>query len=124
MTYAEGLELTKQSYPFDRWHEGLQDGLDQYTKENCDKARDIFDLLIRQLIILGAEADESLKLKEFERCVLALNDLDEALDCLCDVCNLKCPPDFLQRPINWRKGRFCSTFDSMQVTIGQVLLRR
>ena len=100
MTYAEGLELTKQSYPFDRWHEGLQDGLDQYTKENCDKARDIFDLLIRQLIILGAEADESLKLKEFERCVLALNDLDEALDCgfietgeredLCALCNSIC----------------------------------
>ena len=100
MAFALDLEATKQSYPFDRWHEGLQSGLEQYTKENCNKARAIFDVLIQDLISLGPSAPENNKLAKFKTAVLALNDLDEELDCclietgeredLCKLCNAIC----------------------------------
>lgn len=100
MTFAANLEATKQRYPFDRWHEGLQHGLDQYTQVNCDKASTIFDTLIADLISLGADVPEADKLAKFETAVLALNDLDDELDNsfietgeredLCELCNTIC----------------------------------
>lgn len=98
MTYTETLEATKSKYPFDRWEESREHGLEQYTTENCDKARGIFDELIANLVSLGSEADESDKIAAFETAVMALNDLNEELDeCfietgeredLCELCNV------------------------------------
>ncbi|MDX2240213.1 MAG: hypothetical protein NW224_05975 [Leptolyngbyaceae cyanobacterium bins.302] len=100
MTYANDLEATKQTYPFNEWHENLEYGLEQYTQENCNKAQTIFDTLIAELIALGIEADESQKIQKFEVAVLALNNLNEELDdCfietgeredLCELCNAIC----------------------------------
>ncbi len=100
MSYASDLEATRTAYPFDKWQEGFEHGLEQYSQENCDKARSIFDSLIADLVALGAEASESEKLLKFESAVLALNDLDEELDCgfietgeredLCELCNVIC----------------------------------
>lgn len=100
MTYAADLEATKQSYPFDVWHQRFEDGLEQYTKQNCNKARKIFDTLIAELISLGMDADESQKMEKFETAVLALNELNAELDEelietgereeLCELCCVIC----------------------------------
>ena len=113
MSYATDLEATKQTYPFDRWHEGLQHGLEQYTKENCDRTRAIFDTLIADLISLGADASDDEKLSKFEIAILALNDLDEELDnCLietgeredlCELCNTICEAAGMD-PANYGDG--------------------
>jgi len=80
MSFTDALEKMKQKYPFDRWEEGVAHGLDQYSKENCDRARAIFDTLIASLIALGKDAKESEQMAAFETAVLALNDLDDELD--------------------------------------------
>ncbi|MEO1034480.1 MAG: hypothetical protein AAFX44_02855 [Pseudomonadota bacterium] len=79
MTYTEKLYASKQHYPFDRWQKGLEFGLEQYTRENCDRARQIFDDLIDGLNSFGADASEADKLGRFKTAVLALNDLNEEL---------------------------------------------
>jgi hypothetical protein len=98
MTYTEALEASKAKFPFDRWEEGREHGLEQYTTKNCDKARGIFNVLIAKLISLGSAANESDKIAAFETAVIALNDLNEELDdCfietgeredLCELCNI------------------------------------
>jgi hypothetical protein len=100
MTYANDLEATKQAYPFDKWSESFEQGLEQYTQENCNKARTIFDILIAELISIGLDATESQKIQKFETAVMALNDLNDELDgCLietgeredlCELCNTIC----------------------------------
>lgn len=100
MSFATELKATKEGYPFDRWHEGYENGLEQYTKENCDRARAIFDKLIGDLISLGPDATDKQKLAKFKAAVIALNDLNEELDeCfietgereeLCELCNAIC----------------------------------
>ena len=100
MTYAKDLEATKQTYPFDKWHKGFEEGLEQYTQENCSKAQAIFDTLIAELIAISSDATESQKIQKFETAVLALNDLNDELDdCfietgeredLCELCNTIC----------------------------------
>jgi hypothetical protein len=98
VSYSEALESTKDKYPFGRWEEGFKLGLEQYTKENCDKARYIFDSLIATLISLGSDAAETKKIAAFEAAVTSLNFLNEELgDCfietgeredLCELCNV------------------------------------
>jgi hypothetical protein len=56
MTYAEKLNQTKNSYPFARWREAVEFGLEQYTEENCDRIRKIFDDLIADLIAKGEDS--------------------------------------------------------------------
>ncbi len=80
MRFAADLQAAKRSYPFDRWQKGLEHGLEQYTQENCDKVRTIFNTLIADLIALGKDAPESQKISKFETAVLALNDLNDELD--------------------------------------------
>jgi hypothetical protein len=87
MTYTEKLELMKNEFFFKEWIEkSLPDeeedipGMEQYSEENCMRAQKIFDDLIDGLILQGENATEADKLKLFEICVLALNDLDEELD--------------------------------------------
>lgn len=37
--YQSKLNETKKYYPFAKWREAYDHGLDQYTQENCDKAK-------------------------------------------------------------------------------------
>lgn len=100
MAFESDLEATKKSYPFDRWENGFEHGLEQYTKENCNRARMIFDILIADLVSSGEHADESDKISFFETAVLSLNDLNDEFDGalietgeredLCELCNLIC----------------------------------
>ncbi len=77
MSYESNLLGAKTNYPFDRWREGEAHGLDQYTEENCNAARAIFDKLIAQLINLGESASEENKMAQFKIAVESLNDLND-----------------------------------------------
>jgi hypothetical protein len=82
--YNQNLLDTKQYYPFERWRQNFfpdpddpdLGGMEQYTQENCDEAKKIFDSLINQLTILGKNADEKIKIELFEKTVLSLNKLN------------------------------------------------
>jgi hypothetical protein len=100
MTFATELEATKQTFPFAKWRDAFQQGLEQYTQENCDRVQAIFETLIAELISLGPAAAEPKKIERFRVAVLALNNLDAELDCglietgeredLCELCNVIC----------------------------------
>ena len=85
MAYKEQLEATKKYYPFNNWRESYNDGLKQYTEENCIKAQVIFDTLIQQLIALGQEANEHDKVKLFKTAVLSLNELNDEIEALIET---------------------------------------
>lgn len=73
-TYLQRLNTTRKDFPFVRWQKS---GLEQYTAENCDSAQGIIENLITDLDELGEDAPEAKKLKNFEKAVLALNELNE-----------------------------------------------
>lgn len=70
------LKAAKKLYPFDSWRSGEEHGLDQYSKENCDAAKAIFDRLIKKLTVLGEQGAEAAKLELFREAVEELNALD------------------------------------------------
>lgn len=80
MNYEQKLQQCKSNYPFANWRKMFDRGLVQYTEENCDKAKDIFDELISNLITSGENAPEEQKVTYFEEAVLALNDLNDEQD--------------------------------------------
>jgi hypothetical protein len=80
MTYQNKLNEAKKYYPFENWREAFNDGLEQYTQENCDKAKKIFDDLILGLINIGEDASEQEKVKLFKAAILETNDLNTECD--------------------------------------------
>jgi hypothetical protein len=91
MNYKEKLEATKASYPFNHWREMFfpededDEGMEQYTPENCDKAQAVLDNLINQLVLLGENADEADKVELFKNAILQLNDLNDSIDGLIET---------------------------------------
>ncbi|MBC6991159.1 hypothetical protein [Hymenobacter sp. BT491] len=77
--YADKLNATKQEYPFAGWREYYDDGLEQYTEENCAEVEAIFNTLITDLIALGENATEAKKIAAFQKAIEATNELDEEL---------------------------------------------
>jgi hypothetical protein len=77
MTYQQKLSETKEHYPFARWQQSYDDGLHQYTPENCNKAEAIFDTLISELVSTGENAAEDKKVELFKMAVLELNQLHD-----------------------------------------------
>ena len=75
MTYQKTLIASKSKYPFVRWRESFNEGLEQYTEENCNKAKLIFDTLINELIAKGESASKEEKVELFKKAVLSLNHL-------------------------------------------------
>lgn len=92
-SYAGKLNATKESYPFANWRAFYHDGLEQYTQENCDAARQIFDTLIADLIAAGAQAPEAQKVALFQKAIEATNELPKDLietgerEQLCELTN-------------------------------------
>lgn len=76
MNYKKILLETKKSYPFERWREAFDDGLEVYTEENCAAMENIFDELIANLIVKGENASESEKIEAFRAAIEATNELD------------------------------------------------
>ena len=96
MTEQQGAEI-RARYPFKRWEESAQHGLDQYTPEACAKFVAIFDQLLKRLAEIGASAAESEKIEAFKEAIAATNELneeDESLietgerEDLCELCNV------------------------------------
>ena len=80
MEYQAKLNEAKKYYPFDKWREAFNDGLVQYTKENCNRAKQIFDNLILDLINIGENASEEDKIALFKKAILATNEHDTACE--------------------------------------------
>ncbi len=80
MNYAERLNQTKTNYPFERWKESVEFGLDQYTQENCVRFAKIFDDLIADLIIKGENIPESEKVESFRVAIEATNEFNDEFD--------------------------------------------
>lgn len=80
--YSDRLNATKASYPFQQWQES---GLEQYTAEACSAFSRVFDQLIAELLQVGPDVAESVKLAAFERAVVALNALNEADESLIET---------------------------------------
>ncbi|PTX18369.1 hypothetical protein C8N40_106169 [Pontibacter mucosus] len=76
MTYKEKLLVAKTSYPFTRWRKSFRHGLKQYTKDNCEKSKQVFDDFIGGLIAIGEHAPKEEKIKLFKTAILSLNDLN------------------------------------------------
>ncbi|GGH82745.1 hypothetical protein HNQ91_005884 [Filimonas zeae] len=85
MSYKEQLEATKDYYPFENWKESYENGMEQYTTENCDKTKAVFDSLIEHLIALGEKGQEKEKIALFKQAVLSLNDLNEEISGLIET---------------------------------------
>ncbi|NII83878.1 MULTISPECIES: hypothetical protein [unclassified Pedobacter] len=92
--YKNKLLATKAFYPFDRWRQNYNNGLTQYTTENCNKVKKVFDDLISSLIEIGVNAGEEQKKQLFKTAILKTNQLNEEIDSLIetgereDLCNL------------------------------------
>lgn len=80
MTFAEKLNQAKQSYPFMRWREAVEFGLEQYTEENCLRMQKIFDDLIATLIEKGEDASEEEKVELFRIAIIATNEMNDEFD--------------------------------------------
>ncbi len=94
MEYQNKLNECKKSYPFNRWKESFSHGLEQYTEENCNKVKEIFDNLIAGLISAGENISETEKVALFKTAILASNELNNEIDGLIetgereDLCDL------------------------------------
>ena len=78
LSYPDRLNKTKALYPFTKWRQNFTEyGMEQYTEENCNTAKSIFDNLIEKLIKLGENGDKKEKEKCFEVAVNSLNKLNE-----------------------------------------------
>jgi len=78
LTYSEKLNKTKELYPFTKWRANFFEyDMEQYTEENCNEAKSIFDNLISKLIKLGENGNKTEKEKCFEIAIKSLNKLNE-----------------------------------------------
>ncbi len=78
--YRHAVLVNRQHYPFERWQTSFEQGLEQYSQENCARARAIVDELLDALVAVGEDADTSEKEVLFKTAVEAFNDLNEELD--------------------------------------------
>lgn len=85
MLYNEQLESAKKYYPFDNWQSNYEEGLEQYTIENCNKTKWVFDNLIEKLIGSGENSEEQNKIELFKIAVESLNKLNDEIDGLIET---------------------------------------
>lgn len=105
MTYSEKLEKKKESLPFIEWHNEKEEiGLEQYTKDNCNKAELIFKYLLSDLSEIGESAKEPEKIEKFKSAVLSLNSLNDSLD-----------GAFIE---TGEREELCDLFDEITVLVG------
>jgi hypothetical protein len=85
MSYSEKLLKTKLLYPFSKWRDSYNAGLEQYTEENCNKVKTVFDELIEKITKIGESASKEEKVKLFEGAILSLNKLNDQIDGLIET---------------------------------------
>ncbi len=76
MTYQDTLNETKKHYPFSVWRQNFDQGFTQYTEDNCNSIKDIFDHLINNLIEAGESASEEQKVQLFRKAILETNKIN------------------------------------------------
>lgn len=79
MINEEKLESTKRHYPFEKW-KGYSLAMEQYTEENCDAAKTIFDNLIIGLKHIGENGQPRAKEELFKIAIEQLNDLNNEVE--------------------------------------------
>ncbi|WP_409416210.1 hypothetical protein [Flavobacterium sp. PS2] len=85
MIYQKRLNEIKDNYPFDEWIDNFSadtedkndKGIEQYTQENCDVIKAIFDYLLGKLCLLGEKASELNKIELFEITINLLNRFND-----------------------------------------------
>jgi hypothetical protein len=86
LSYPERLNKTKKIYPFKYWRESFFEyDMEQYTQENCDAAKKVFDDLINELIKLRENAPEKKKVQLFEKAIKQLNKLSDKEEALIET---------------------------------------
>jgi hypothetical protein len=85
INYQNKLFATKQFYPFNNWRENYDEGLTQYTEENCKKTKKVFDELINSLVKIGENANENDKVQLFKKAILTTNELNEEIESLIET---------------------------------------
>lgn len=80
MDYEARLLEVRENYPFDKWQIYADNGLEQYTKENCEAAKHIIDSLLSDLVVMGEDALEESKIQKFQIAVETLNLLNDETD--------------------------------------------
>ena len=85
MAYQDQLLKAKDSYPFTNWRGYYEQGLTQYTEENCNRIKQFFDELIDSLIAIGPAASEGAKMELFKTAILKTNDLNDEIDGLIET---------------------------------------
>lgn len=81
LTYSEKLNKTKVLYPFAKWRENFFEyEMEQYTLENCNEAKSIFDNLISKLLTIGENGSITAKEKCFEIAIKSLNKLNDKVE--------------------------------------------
>lgn len=83
--YTDQILATKQFYPFEHWKTRYDNGLTQYTEENCNKTQKAFDELINGLIKIGENASETQKTALFKAAILKTNQLNETIEGLIET---------------------------------------
>ena len=87
-SYADQLNATKQTYPFDKMRQYWQQ--EPGGAEECTALEGIFDQLIAELIALGPSAAEADKLARFQTAIEATNEHADVIETgeredLCDL---------------------------------------
>ncbi len=85
MSYQNKLNACKDAYPFNRWQASFSSGLEQYSTENCDKVKKIFDDLIAALISAGENAAEKDKVELFKKAIVSSNQLNNEIEGLIET---------------------------------------
>lgn len=86
LPFSEKLNQTKKGYPFKAWREAFFEyEMEQYSEENCNAAKAIFDNLISKLIKLGEHGNEKDKIALFKKAVNSLNNLDNSVEGLIET---------------------------------------
>lgn len=97
------LQLLLKSISITKWIEKFEDGLEQYTIENCEKAEKIISSLISELE-KAPDLKEEVKINLIKNAVLEFNKLNEELD----YCFIE----------TGEREELCDFFDNIAETIG------
>jgi endogenous inhibitor of DNA gyrase (YacG/DUF329 family) len=79
MEYNQRLEQFKKFNVINKWRSLIDEGLPQFSKENCDTCQKIINTLVKSLIDLGEYANEKYKVQEIGTAVKQFNELNSTL---------------------------------------------
>ncbi|MCB0538988.1 MAG: hypothetical protein KDE33_15860 [Bacteroidetes bacterium] len=97
------LQLLLKNLPIKNWIEKHEDGLEQYTAENCERASNIISSLISELE-KTPDLTEAKKVNLIKNAVLDFNKLNEELD----YCFIE----------TGEREELCDIFDNIAETVG------